>query len=354
LRTDSLLVGVVTLPAETASSASSLHGDDCARATHLVRRIHLGGFVMVAGPPQLLGSGASTFGGQGRVGQVQLLAQEGEPEWCAHAGQRGEETPRCAVPLRIHLSRLACSEGTRWDGTECAAVARMVRIPGGAFTMGSQHPMDANPAHATSLRSFQLDVTEVTVSQYRACVRAKICTPAGTSGACNSNQPGREEHPINCVDRYQAMAYCRWVDKRLPSEAEWEYAARGADGRTYPWGNSRPNDRLCWRGEQSKVQHWSTCPVGRYPAGDSPFGVHDMAGNVWEWTATDDCGDASELDSPHEEADGSIFMGCVLSDRAVVRGGSWDTSDLRFIRATYQDNFHHRTRAGNLGFRCAR
>jgi formylglycine-generating enzyme required for sulfatase activity len=139
----------------------------------------------------------------------------------------------------------------------------------------------------------------VTVAAYRLCVRASACAPPIKHEGCNWEQRGRDDHPINCVDWAQANAYCAWMGKRLPTEEEWEYAARGREGRRYPWGDEAPGptrvnvcDKECRRmAERGRGQlppimfeasdGWgSTAPVGSYPAGNSPFGVADMAGNI--------------------------------------------------------------------------
>ena len=183
----------------------------------------------------------------------------------------------------------------------------MARVPAGTFTMG--HPSDnpyalEAPAHRVTLDAYCIDRTEVTVDAYAKCVAAGGCAEAPRTwdhlpgnpvypdpGLCNGGKPGLEEHPINCVTWFHAEAYCAWAGKRLPTEAEWEHAARGDDGRTFPWGNDDPvrdgpeDDKLVWhaRGLQQNVS--ITMPVGSFPAGASPYGLLDMAGNVEEWVA---------------------------------------------------------------------
>lgn len=136
-----------------------------------------------------------------------------------------------------------------------------------------------------SVGSFKIDKTEVTVAAYRRCVDAGGCTAPNTGGACNWNVSGRGNHPINCVDWYQAQAYCAWAGKRLPTEEEWKRAAYGTDRREYPWGNEWDATRANLAG--SKDGYETTVPVGSFPAGASPYGALDMAGNVWEWTASE-------------------------------------------------------------------
>ena len=155
----------------------------------------------------------------------------------------------------------------------------MVLIPAGAFWMGSddRHP-DEGPKHRVTLPSFSIDRYEVTNADYRAYLTA-------IGGRTNEVWPGgdfspeRADHPVANVTWHEAKAYCEWRGARLPTEAEWEKAARGTDGRTFPWGTDM--DPMLANIAESHIGH--TLPVGSFPEGRSPYGLYDMAGNVWEW-----------------------------------------------------------------------
>lgn len=212
----------------------------------------------------------------------------------------------------------------------------MVSIPRGTFRMGSNSgDADEKPVHSVTLGAFCMDATEVTVDMYGACVRGGGCNTSDLNkwGTCNWGMGGMGNHPINCVDWKQASAYCRWANKRLPTEEEWEYAARGTDGRTYPWGNAAPSGQLCWKRSDG------TCRVGSYSGGDSPFGLKDMAGNVWEWTSSGYSEDYSKNRA---------------NDTRVNRGGGWSDGDPSYVRAARRDWSDPTIRDIGLGFRCAR
>jgi formylglycine-generating enzyme required for sulfatase activity len=275
--------------------------------------------------------------------------------------------------LRAHPSRPApaaapgrCPQGT-------------LLVPGGAFHMGSPDgdgAPDEHPRHAVTLSPYCIDRTEVTVAAYAACVAAGACSaPAMTvnwssySGndlklfnqACNGSD--RPNHPINCVDWVQAAAYCAWRGGRLPTEAEWEYAARGGDDRIHPWGSDPPSARrlnACGAecvaaasrdGIPRKALYdaddgWpTTAPVGSYPEGASPFGVLDMAGNVWEWTA--------DWYGPYPDAAQTDPQGAPTGTSRVSRGGGWTSGGEETARATDRDWLDPEIREATLGFRCA-
>jgi formylglycine-generating enzyme required for sulfatase activity len=260
----------------------------------------------------------------------------------------------------------------------------MVRIPAGEFSMGSQTGEGApneRPRHRVRLDAFCMDRTTVTVAAYQGCVSAGACQPAPTtanypgiteeirrvdSHACNGSRDDRADHPVNCVDWHAAEAYCRWRGARLPSEAEWEYAARGSDGRIYPWGDTPPGPTLlnaCGRecammlrriGVTSRTMYpaddgWpSTAPVGRFRAGDSPFGLQDMAGNVWEWTADwygpYPTGAEIPVENPRGPSSGTA---------RVARGSDWGRYLPTTIRAAHRVSDLPTSRSGGTGFRCA-
>jgi formylglycine-generating enzyme required for sulfatase activity len=233
---------------------------------------------------------------------------------------------------------LAADAGTPRAGASLADAAEhgpMIRIPAGQFVMGSSRP-EERPAHRVSVAAFEMDATEVTTGAYQVCVAAGRCKPTVTWKTCNLAQPGKERHPINCLDWSQAEAFCKWAGKRLPTEEEWEYAARGTDGRSFPWGNALPDGRVCWKRAAGKQ---GTCPVATFPTGDSPFGLHDMAGNVWEWTA-------SGFSRSHSSKRGATLK--------VNRGGGWGDVDPASLRATTRGRWNPEEGADVLGFRCAR
>ncbi len=226
------------------------------------------------------------------------------------------------------------------SGSDSRCPADMAFIPAGTFTMGD--PMTDNPTarpvHSVTMAAYCMDLTEVTVAAYRSCVPAGCSTPS-TSGGCNWAVSGRDDHPINCVDWSQARAYCQWRGGSLPTEAQWEYAARGTDGRIYPWGNTAPSSQLCWSGVAG------TCPVRSYPAGNSPFGLFDMAGDGWEWTA--------DWYAAYGPTPLTNPTGPSVGATRVTRGGSWANSAASIMRATTRDAKIPTERNMYTGFRCA-
>ena len=213
----------------------------------------------------------------------------------------------------------------------------MVLIPAGEFEMGSddaEAAADEQPVHTVYLNAFYMDKYEVTVGEYKRFVQE---TGHRAPPAWVSQYSPMDEHPIVGVSWHDAMAYAQWAGKRLPTEAEWEKAARGGlSGQTYPWGDAAPNSAQCNFADKHTDYDWSdrtaddgyeyTAPVGRYPA--NGYGLYDMGGNVWEW-----CLDEYDADFYARSPRANPFSGGTITDvisnftnvtsPRVLRGGAW-------------------------------
>jgi len=234
--------------------------------------------------------------------------------------------------------------------------AGMVLVPAGPFTMGADARdgpvgvrvgIDSVPRHQVNVKAFWIDRTEVTHEQYRPFVAETGREPPvdpkfGDFYAWSGDEfpPGMANHPVVYVDWYDADTYCRWLGKRLPTEAEWEKAARGTDGRTFPWGEGIEPD---WCNTRESEARWST-PVGTMDHDESPYGVMDMCGNVSEWT-----------DTWYAAYPGSTLKRDAFGEKfKVVRGGAWLLRAEPFSRVTHRTlAFKPTKRHRTIGFRCA-
>jgi len=233
-----------------------------------------------------------------------------------------------------------------------AAFAPMAFIPAGDFLMGSSDadkdaPSNEKPQHTVSLDAFWMDKFEVTNAQYQKCVDAGKCAaPRNSFSSTRSAYYGNSQfdnYPVIEVAWNDAKTFCEWSGKRLPTEAEWEKAARGTDGRIYPWGNIFDASKL----NSSEGKRGDTTSVGSYSAGASPYGIMDLAGNMWEWVA--DWYDGKYYSSsPRSNPPGSSS-----GQFRVLRGGAWyDNQDL--VRAAFRFVDLPTITNDVFGFRCAR
>ncbi|MBX3184915.1 MAG: SUMF1/EgtB/PvdO family nonheme iron enzyme [Polyangiaceae bacterium] len=257
-----------------------------------------------------------------------------------------------------------------------------VKIEKGQFFMGSDHPdarPNQKPVHNVTLNSYCMDLYQVTVKDYKACSDSGKCRRAPTevswpamtekqkqtySPLCNINDPeGRADHPINCVTWDMANVYCKAQGKRLPTEAEWEYATRGPDGRVYPWGDEEPTEKhlnacgtecVKWgeeNGEELSALYEAddgyptTSPVGKFPAGRSRFGPYDVVGNVWEWVA-----DYEGTYTPDARVDP---RGPEVGEKRVLRGGAFNGGFREWLWPSYRYASLPKTQSYGHGFRCA-
>jgi formylglycine-generating enzyme required for sulfatase activity len=295
-----------------------------------------GALALVASPPAYAGAPrAAVLSQASATAAVGSAHEEDEPNE-THAPPEDDNPYDEQAPA--HSATVNHVSVTAQDG--------MLRLPGARFTMGSSSnraPANERPARPATVSTFWIDRTEVTVGAYRACVAAQTCArPSKTSPSCTYDA-GDPDLPVSCVRWHDADTYCRFAGKRLPTETEWEYAARGTFAVAFPWGGQPSCATAVTLITDQTGRSCVSRParVGTHPSGASPFGIQDLSGNVEEWTAD-------------WYAD-SVGLGPAPRTGAahVLRGGGW-LSPPSFSRTTARD-WGSAVEAGpNVGFRCAR
>ena len=245
-----------------------------------------------------------------------------------------------------------------------ASNKQMVLIPAATFQMGcvpndSLCSIEEKPRHKVRLKAFRIDKTEVTVSAYSACVKnginGKRCKKPKKSynpkhlydKYCNFGRQSHDNHPMNCISWHQAKEYCELHKKRLPTEAEWEYAARGNNNNIYPWGDQKPNaKRAIYRGSRN----WKigTAEVGSLKELKTAHDLHDMAGNVWEWVEDCYAKYSSKINRPTMNTPNNCSSG-----GRVFRGGSFRNGGNKRLRASNRNLNAPELEDWAIGFRCA-
>jgi iron(II)-dependent oxidoreductase len=356
IRLDEEVVG--RLEAERESGSTSPSGTGCDGATHIVSASDLGGSALSAGAAKTLEEKSSLFDERSRdASGLKIIEQMGDARSCVKAIRRGERTPGCDVPLRLRLSPIAPVASVPKEGGPAIALAA------GDFWMGADG-LEKNqaPRHKVYLDAFRIDRMEVTAFAYAACVSQGLCSAPRTGGACTYGDRARESHPINCVGWTQAKAYCAFAKGRLPTEAEWERAARGPTPRAFVWGDEWPppagagnfadatahGTHPAWLAIDGYDDGFSeTSPVGSFPKGASSAGALDMAGNVLEWTA-DYYADHFYQRSPAKNPKGPTG-----GEARVVRGGSYGHHRQQQLAVTVRFSYAENVSSEHIGFRCA-
>ena len=272
----------------------------------------------IGGPSQagLHPAGAAPCGALDLAGNIYEWTADGAVRGGSYLSGPGELL--CSARLPVHPAARDTYIGFRVVD-EADGRFDWVEVPTGDYVIG-RDAGDSRQRHV-EVDGFELTRTPVTNAQYERFV-------AETGAAAPPLWPAAVDHPVTFVDWEEASAFCAWAGGRLPIEAEWEKAARGTDGRTYPWGEEEDEGRAA---VGSGLKHGSTSPVGAHPAGASPYGLLDMAGNVWEWTATE---------YPPGER--------------VLRGGSFASPGLAWARCTMRSHSRPARRQAHIGFRVAR
>jgi sulfatase modifying factor 1 len=217
-------------------------------------------------------------------------------------------------------------------GSKCPA--GMAFVKGGSFTLGGYQ---RSAGSSVTVKDYCLDLNEVTVGAYKACTKKGTCSSSKL--ICNPDSSawnaGDDQLPLNCIDHTESSTYCGFAGKRLATEDEWEWAARGgALGRKYPWGDTDDWTKVCASTPNKRLR---PCKAGSFPSGDSPLGIHDLAGSLWEWTTTTRSGDNL---NPGNHA---------------IRGGGWDiVVGFPSFAASSRVGYEPTYRSKAVGFRCAK
>ncbi|MFH2005726.1 MAG: formylglycine-generating enzyme family protein [bacterium] len=276
-----------------------------------------------------------------RLTRSQVCNRRAGCEWHGHVGRChcGRKPPRGESQRPVRPTAPTSYDrrtGITW-----------ITIRGGSFNMGDPMFIYTRPVHRVRVDTFRMAKSTVTVAQYRRCVKAGKCTLPPQRRGCLWGRHGMDNHPVNCVSWHQAVRYAAWAGGRLPSEAEWEYAARSGGKRfPYPWGKQRPSCKLA-------VMAYVGCAVNgpervcSRPLGNTLHGLCDMAGNVWEWTA--DWHNRTYSGAP---STADAWTSGSRSDR-MTRGGGWGMMDTN-SRSTYRTSRRATTKVGYLGFRVVR
>lgn len=356
LRADYHLAGVQRLPVGIDLRRADLSGN-CKRATHFVTAVFRGSFAIASGNRTALSADVVLVSAAADH-RVQLLTVAGDEAACRNSS--GKLAAGCDVPLRLELTPIehdATAQGPLppprtdrpWSkppprlvvppGSRCPE--HMVAFDGGTFTMGRDDgpPMES-PAHPVEVPAFCLDETEVTVKDYHQCELVGICPQVSTreqEPRCNGAKPDEALHPRNCVELEHAEAYCEWLGKRLPTEAEWEFAAKGgAANRPYPTGTRPPQPtEACIGRDYSKG---TTCKVASKPREAS--GLFDMCGNVAEIVS----GGYVAYPGSREKSWKDTFWA------QVTRGGKYFSDNPAQLRTTAREQTPGEV---GHGFRCA-
>jgi formylglycine-generating enzyme required for sulfatase activity len=293
------------------------------------------------------GVAAPSRPGRGRwaLGAAAMVALGAAASVVAH---RAGRSPGAGAHLAAHrpAATRACPQGMVW-------------LPGGQFMMGSRDDRgesDQRPRHVVNISGFCMDRTEVTVGAYGRywALRGHPPELAPDEGLnCNWRRPERIDHPMNCIDWRSAREYCEWSGhpggpRRLPTEAQWEYAAHGLEGGRYPWGNGAPGEGVCWSGVSPRL---GTCRVGESFRDVTSAGLVDLGGNVAEWTA--------DLYARYEVPDAAVRFdptgpASTPEGLRVFRGGTWAISVPSGVRAAIRGRHTETMRSRSVGWRCAR
>jgi formylglycine-generating enzyme required for sulfatase activity len=350
------------------SNRTSLSRDEidgvCEQATHVITGITAGAFQMIAGAEGSVGGKAEVMGaGAGGVSKSgkQVGRRDGDEEACKKGSLDDKLPPAgCGALLRVELVPILAPKAEQKKEPSCPE--GMALIPGGSYKRQGS-------GQEVSLAPFCMEKTEVSVGAYGECTKAGKCKPLSPTGTFpgisedekgwrNAFCPGGRLNtspnaPASCLDWDMAVSYCWWKGRRLPSDVEFEWAARGGPSATkYPWGNDEPsNAHLCsslnedtrgWRERFGPWQSWldglkpgdrvGSCEVGTRPKGANPWGVQDLLGNVWEWVWS--------------EKDGVKTY--------PVAGAGWNTGNARYVHAAgiWTANWSADSRLSDTGFRC--